>query len=185
MAKQPKSKVPKRTDAPAPPPRENALERDPRFAKFQQLYVELEGNGYQAALRAGYGQQYAKSKSYVLVARLKLRCEPVLRRFGLDEVFVARKLVALSQAKEPRWNPRKLVQAAVPEVKDESGKVIQAAQPEVRGDWDLFESPRVQHDAIELVSDLLSMRPPTRLKGDGPGGALQVFIKTSIGRPTR
>ena len=170
----PKDRVPQRKDGQK---RENAIEADERFAEFSRYYVELNGNGYRAALSAGYPEAYAKSHAHLLVARLKLKAQPVLRRYGLDEVFVARKLKKLAGAKEPKWNPRKLVKDAV---KDSEGKVLEA---EIRGDWDKFENAAVQIRAVELVKDLLGMDPPKVLKGEGPGGAIPIVLKHSVPRP--
>lgn len=82
--------------------RTNALEADARFAVFAEEYVALHGNACRAAIAAGYPQAYAKHNAWELAARLKLRTQPVLRRDGLDEVFVARKLKRLCNAKMPK-----------------------------------------------------------------------------------
>lgn len=161
--------------------RTNAIEADERFTEFSRYYVELNGNGYKAALAAGYPADYAKGHAHLLVARLKLKAQPVLRRYGLDEVFVARHLKKLARAKEPKWNPRKLVKPAVMDPADKS-KVL---EPEVRGDWDKFENAAVQIRAIELVKDMLAMDPPKVLKGEGPGGAIPVTLVHSVPRPKR
>lgn len=153
----PKDRVPKRKDG---QPRENAIEADERFADFSRYYVELHGNGLRAALAAGYPEDYARSHAHLLVARLKLKTQPVLRRYGLDEVFVARKLKKLASAKEPKWNQQ-------------------------TKEWDKFENAAVQIKAVELVKDLLGMDPPKRIAGDGPGGAIPIVLRHSIPRPSQ
>jgi len=142
------------------PPRDNAIETDPRFARFAELYVELGGNTYRAAVQAGYSEQYAKKLGYRLLARLKLRVGPVLRRYSLDEVFVARKLKKLAKAKVPRWNPAEKV-------------------------WDKFEASDVQIKATDMVAELLDMKPAKKIAGNGPDGTIPVVIKSSIPRPNR
>lgn len=158
--------------------RENALEGDPRFATFQQLYVQYNGNGYRAACEAGYPPDYAKSYSYLLVARLKLKVQPVMRRFGLDEVFVARKIKKLARARVPKWNRNKLAQ---PAKLAEDGKTV--LEPEVRGDWDAFEDASTQMRAVELAAELLNLKPARTIKGEGPGGAVPIIVKHSVPRP--
>lgn len=140
--------------------RANAAERDPRFQKFAELYVELHGNAYRAACQAGYTERYAKSKAHKLAARLRLKAGPVLRRYGLDEVFVARKLKKLARAKRPKWNP-------------------------ATKQWDRFEDAGTQLGALQVMAKLLEMEPPKTVKGEGPDGAIPVVIRSSIARPVR
>jgi hypothetical protein len=173
-----------KSDKPRSEPRANARDADPRFERFAELYVELNGNAHQAALQSGYPASYAKSHGYKLAAQLRLRTGAVLRRYGLDEVYVARKLKKLARAKTPKWNPRLLVRPAKAAVV-EKGVVVTAAEPEVRGGWDSFEDAGTQVRALELTVDLLDIRPAAKVKGEGPGGAFPVVLKSSIARPQR
>lgn len=143
--------------------RENALEADPRFQKFTELYVEY-GNARRAAQEAGYPPAYAKSLSYKLVARLKLKVIPVLKRHGLDELWVAKKLKSMAEAKlvTRRWNP-------------------QTEQFVEFSDAD----NGIQMRAVENVIELLDMRPARKTAGEGLDGAIPVIIRTSIPRPDR
>ena len=146
------------TKAKSKPPRENAIERDPRFARFAECYVLCKGVGYRAAKMAGYPADYAKSHAHQLVARLKLKAGPVLRASGIDEVHISLRLKKLLDAEEPKWNAK-------------------------TKKWDTFGNGTVQLGALQLAAKLLDMEPPRRLAGDGPGGSIPVTIKTSVSLP--
>jgi hypothetical protein len=72
--------------------------------------------------------------------------ESALRKAGIDEVFVARKLKDLAQAQERRWNPKK-------------------------GSWEKFEDYGTQLAALREIAKILGLyakasddsRVPTRI----------------------
>jgi hypothetical protein len=180
MTKTKKKAKGKRPRPVVPDLRENALEADPRFSRFSELYVTHQGarpNALQAAIAAGYSEIWAKSHAWRLVQRLRLKVGPVLRAHGLDEVLIARKLSRLVEAREPKWNPKKLIRRART-VKGKDG--AEEKIPEIRGGWDKFESSSTQLGAIDRLITLLDLEPAKKLKGDTPDGAIPIRLMTSI-----
>jgi hypothetical protein len=80
------------------------------------------------------------------VDKEEITYESALRKAGIDEVFVARRLKDLAQAQESRWNPKK-------------------------GSWEKFEDYGTQLAALREIAKILGLyakdsddsREPTRI----------------------
>ena len=66
------------------------------------------------------------------VVREEITYESALRKAGIDEVFVARKLKDLAQAQERRWNPKK-------------------------GSWEKFEDFGTQLGSVREIAKILGL----------------------------
>jgi hypothetical protein len=160
-------------------PRANARENDPKFAKFQELYIET-GNAYDSAKAAGYSEVYAKSHAHKLAARVRVKMGVALAAVGVDRVSLARRLARKLDATTVKWNPNKVVRPAVKASKQ------QPELPELRGGWDTFEDTQAQLRATEMALELTDSYPAKRFGGPGgPGGGdpIPIIIQSSIQRP--
>lgn len=169
----PKKRKPKAKDA----PRDNAVDNDPRFATFAELYIES-GKQYQSAIKAGYSPSYAKSKASSLAGRVRVKMGDALRACGINQVALARRIKAKLDAKEVKWNPNKVIRAA--------SKATETTPelPELRGGWDSFVAHGTQQRAIETSLELLDAYPAKRIAGaDGGDLFANVKIVSSIKRP--
>jgi hypothetical protein len=75
-----------------------------RLEAFHEAYIKSKGNAARAGRAIGMTPAYAKTSAWRLVRALNLRVADCLEMLGVDAASQARKLVALREARMPKWN---------------------------------------------------------------------------------
>lgn len=127
---------------------------DPRDALFAKFYVEGRqpdfgpGNAYQSCIAAGFSRATAKSNCHLIAARNRTEIGRAFRLLRADEFYLARKIIALTQAKTVKWNPAK-----------------RGTKDKPKGGWDTFDDGTTQLGAAKELGRFLDAYPAPKEEG--------------------
>lgn len=105
-----------------------------KLEAFREAYIANGGNAYKAGLAIGMSQGMARARSWRIVKAANFKVADVLELLGHGAERQARKLMNLSDATMPKWNPNK-------------------------ERWDIFEDHGTQMEAVKEINRLRDEYP--------------------------
>jgi hypothetical protein len=127
-----------------------------KLEAFREAYLSNGGNAYKAGLAIGMSQGMARARSWRLVRAADFKVADVLELLGHGAERQARKLMYLSDATLPKWNPSK-------------------------ERWDIFEDHGTQMEAVKEINRLRDEYPAPK-KPAPPESPVTVIFNTDLER---